>query len=137
MYSAPVVYNYPVVPSKQNEGVGSRAEISVAQGLADIFVESELTIKTSCVLAVRHFGANVPKGNAIDLPTGNTPTVGGVIKFSYGSGVEEHHLSYIQAILKTGMWVQECNRTYGVCGERFVEFSDPAILGFWQEDVIK
>lgn len=111
--------------------VDNSPETSTATTNVDVFVQEETC---SCVTGVREFGANIPKGNAVDLPTGHPPTVGGVVKLKYGEGIEGHHVAYILAILKTGLFVQEKNYLPDCeYSERFISFDDPHIVGFWAE----
>ena len=96
-------------------------------------VHTPLPRGETCVTGARLLGANLPKGDAIDLPTGS-PVVGGVVKLKYGERRDDYHVAVILALLKTGMYVGEYNyHRDGTYGERFIPFNDVHIVGFWSE----
>lgn len=100
----------------------------------------QLTIYTSCVLAVRYYGANVPLGNADTLRANSYPTIGGVIILKYWSEKTQtwiYHLAYIKSFTKDGYEILEGNYYAGKLSRRIIGFNSKDIVGFWSEDMLK
>lgn len=119
-----VAYSYEEVVVYSNEPVVNHP--------VELVEEASLNKGVFCVEGVRILGADVPKGDAMDLKVFGPPLVGGVVKLTYGNTVDDYHLAYIMAILPKGMYVGEYNyHRKGEYGERFIPFTDPAIIGYW------
>lgn len=146
MYANSPVYNHPVLfhtsTSPQSDGYEvASGELLTSRTVSRVTTQEEPDSNTSgfsightCITGARVLGANVPKGDAIDLPVSGPPVSGGVVKLKYGEGVYGHHIAVIQAVLPKGLYIAEYNyKEDGQYGERFIPYSDPAIIGFWSE----
>lgn len=83
----------------------------------------------SCVKTARVLGLAVPANtNAEDLIPNSTPYVGGGVLIN-SRGIR--HLSVIQAITEDGFFIKEGNYEACKIGERFLNFNDNSIIGFY------
>lgn len=70
-----------------------------------------------------------------EIQPNTTPSVGAVAIFIYsekGTGMPVKHIAIIVAVKETGFVIKECNFHRCHCGERFISYSDPHIVGFWR-----
>ena len=83
-----------------------------------------------CSRYARNEGVNIPAANAIDLVASTTPELGGGILFSYGTGIDKHHIGVIRVFLKEGFFIEEANHEPCKVTTRIVKYNDPYIIGF-------
>jgi len=89
-------------------------------------------ILCSCIKFARTLVPQLPKGDAKDLIPNSRPEIGGIVIFHYP---DTAHIAVIQKFTNSGMIVAESN--YHRCKKdtRYVDFTDPAIFGYWSQAV--
>ena len=88
------------------------------------------TVFCSCIKTARYIGLNLPPAPyAGDYePNTNTPEVMDGILLSYQT---DEHIAVILRILSTGFWIAEGNYERCEYTERFIDFDDYHIRGFY------
>ena len=87
-------------------------------------------ILCSCITGLRSFGVLLPPKpvNAEDLESNTTPHNGAIILFSYPNSF---HAALITFVFPGGVLIEETNYNKCKYSERFVEWNDPYIRGFY------
>lgn len=88
------------------------------------------SVECSCVRAVRSFGVDIPYGvNAVDFESNTEICVGVVVILRT---TDYSHVAMVTAIEETGFWIKEGNYVKCKITERFIDFDDYRLKGFYQ-----
>lgn len=87
-------------------------------------------LRCSCVRAVRSWGVDLPYGiNAEDIEPNTEIEIGVVAIFNEKSG---GHIGLVTRIGEKGFWVKESNYVKCEITERFIDFDDYRLVGYYK-----
>lgn len=104
-----------------DEYILNRAAEIIASGEAYRFTPC------NCFQYTKIFVKGLPKMSEV-VPNSDYPRVGGLVIFNY-KGIK--HIAYIVKVSEKGMLVKEANFKPCLTAERFIDFTDKAIVGFY------
>jgi len=117
-YDSPVVINVPLKPVQ-----GPQQE-----------VKEEYNVLCECVATARIYSKfELPRQHAYQFKPNSVPTVGGLVLMRYG---DLSHVAVIMAIMPGGIYVREGNYKKCEYSERFIQWDDSRIIGFWSSEVL-
>lgn len=116
-------YIHAPVQAYEIEPQRTEIEEVVDYEVLEISDDTEDSVASNCYLYVQSRIPDLPLTK--DLKPNSVPLVGSVAIFDYP------HYAYVEKLGDKGFIVSECNYDAGECGERFVDWGDEHIIGFW------
>ncbi len=92
-------------------------------------------VACNCYLEAKRQIPNLPL--MADIVPNTVPIVGSVAKFTYtdkNTGLPVDHIAIIIKLSEDGFWVSESNFHHCTYDQRFIQWEDVHLRGFWTQD---